>query len=111
MNGAESKASAAAQVLVPQPLAAEPLLSPQLGANQVSNHYKHSSALPCTGLRDNAERRGRRRRDCLVALEIAHQAAITVRLSLVTCESSKDERVDSPLWLFIPIQFETASRA
>jgi hypothetical protein len=35
---------------------------------------KHSSAPPCTGLRDNAERR--RRRPCFAALEIAHQAVI-----------------------------------
>jgi len=43
----------------------------ELGINLIA---KHSSAPSCTGLRDNAERRGRRA--CFAGLEIAHQAVI-----------------------------------
>ena len=69
-----------------------------LGANQAFNHYKHSSAPPCTGLRNKAERRGPRHKPCFATLEIARSTGhSTVKLSLVACKSSNGGRVDSPL--------------
>ncbi len=73
-----------------------------LGANQAFNHYKHSSAPPCTGLRNKAERRGPRHKPCFATLEIARSTGhSTVKLSLVACKSSNGGRVDSPLGLAI----------